>query len=168
MRCIILSLVLLATGCGSSHELGDEWLPLEQITESKIVGLGLSTGGAVTLGNTIFVVDLEKWFERNPEPKLTAILLHEQIHAARQLKMGLSKWLAKYLTDTEFMLYEEQLGWYAKIKHYGSVGYRWDPKAFARSLHRVYNNTNGPMISEEDALKWLLDVRAGRWQPKEE
>jgi len=167
VRYLIAMVVLLVTGCGSVEYLGPEWAPLEKIVESKVVSVGLSPRGAITIGDTIYVVDLELWNEVNPEPERTGILKHEQVHAVRQAKMGLGKWLGKYLTDTEFMRREELLGWYAKLAYFREVGHYWDPVEVAASLHEVYQNVHGPMVSEEDALEWALLVRGGAWVPDE-
>lgn len=157
--------MMASSGCATKvHQLPERFLPLERVKESF-----LRPGtGVTTVGTTARVNDLDDWLEKHPPngPRYDAILLHEREHSLRQLNYGLNAWLGRYLTDTEFMLLEEQIGWYIQIQEYRRRGVMFTPEGIARVMSK-YRNFAGPMIDYEDALTWVRDVLAGRWSPPE-
>jgi len=164
-RFTFATLVVLATGC-SSLELGPEWRPLRRIQESQALSLGLSAGGARTIGTTVYVPNLSGFLKKNPEPKLSAVLGHERVHAVRQLEAGHAEWISRYMTDTGFMWREEMLGWYHQLEHMRRHGVRYQLEGLAKALSR-YRNFAGLMISERKALEWLKQVESGVWRPQD-
>ena len=167
MRYAVVLLVMLASGCRqATYDVPEQYRPLERIVESV-----LRPGTAITtVGPTARVWDLDDWLAKHPpgSPAFHAILMHERDHTTRQLAMGLTKWLGRYLTDTEFMRGEELRGWYIQIQEYRRRGISPDPEGVARILAGSYMNFAGRMMSYEDALTWVRDVLAGRWKPEKE
>lgn len=167
-RTILLTLLLILPlnyGCrGPVHELDEQYRPLERVQESV-----LRPGTAITtIGRTAYVNDLEKWLVDRPvgSPRYHAILLHERLHAQRQLDYGLTSWLARYLRDVDFMRDEELRGWYIQLTEYRRRGLQISPEGVAKTLSN-YRNLVGRMMSYEDALTWVRDVLAGRWRPED-
>lgn len=163
MRNLLVAAALLLAGC-SSQELGPEWLPLETLQESQSMTVGLSSGGARTVGTVVYVKDLDEWLARHPEPLFSAVLRHEQVHAIRQLDEGVSAWVSRYLTDTDFMWGEEQLGWHQQLIHLQQSGYGVIPEGVALILHD-YKSLSGTMVTYQEALEWVRQVLAGQWSP---
>lgn len=159
----LLLLVFLAVGC-TSQNLGGEWRPLERITASKI--LSPSKTGARTIGSTVYVYDLKTWLAQHPEPLLTAVLKHEQVHAHRQLNYpdGETRWIQRYLTDPAFAWEEEQVGWYEQITYARAHGVVFIPEGLAKALSD-YRTLAGPMVSYDEALAWVRAVISGHWHP---
>lgn len=167
MRLLILTLLLLLPlGCSSYDHmsLDPKWEPLEEIRERPDM-LG-NESMATTIGHTLYVEDLDKWLLLRPvgSGRFNAILLHEQLHAVRQLDTGVTAWVARYATDTDFMWEEEQRGWYLQLKELQRRGLQVDVGGTARTLHN-YRNLIGRMVHYEDAAQWVNDVLAGRWTP---
>jgi hypothetical protein len=164
-RYALLLLVLLPlTGCFKTFELDKTWAPLVKISERPDM-LAKNTV-STTIGSTIYVGNIDQWFERNPlgSPQFIGLMKHEQEHSKRQFKKGVFTWLAKYLSDVEFMWSEEQRGYYLAFT---TPGYRYDPRQRARNMSNYKNAVGKRMVSYEDALQWIYDVRAGRWKPKD-
>jgi hypothetical protein len=165
MRLLIVMMLLLVSGCAAKvHQVPEEYRPLERIKESVLRPGTLIT----TIGTTARVWDLDKWLAEHPPGGTLyhALLLHEREHTVRQLAYGLKKWLGRYLTDTEFMLDEELRGWFVQLKEYQRRGLQVNLEGTAKIL-AGYRNFAGRMIDYEDALTWVRDVLAGRWQPTE-
>lgn len=164
-RYALLFLVLLSlTGCKfKTFDLDNKWKPLRTISERP--GILAKDTISTTIGSTLYVEDLDQWFERNPlgSQRFVGLMKHEQEHSKRQSKKGVFKWLSKYLRNRDFMWNEEQRGYYLQFT---SPGYHYNVKSRARILSN-YKNISGRMVSYEDALQWILDVRAGRWKPKD-
>jgi len=166
MRKVMLMVTLLVCGCsGPSFKLDEQYAPLEQIRESFL----RPGSGITTIGKSCYVRDLDDWLAKHPpgSPQFHAIIIHEQLHTRRQLKMGLTKWLGRYLTELEFMRDEELRGWYLQLQEYRRRGLMVSPEGVARTLAN-YQSFAGRMMSYEDALTWVRDVLAGRWKPSEE
>ena len=161
MRRLVALLVLLA-GC-STVELDARWHPLKYVVQSKTMALG--TGQRV-VNDTMFVSDIDDWFDSHPEPLLSAALTHERVHSIRQRKFssGYLGWIAKYLVDLDFMLFEEQLGFYYQISYLRSHGAQIVIDSWARVMSK-YFNASGQMITKEDAKEWLQKVVNGQWKP---
>ena len=167
MRNLILVLCLgFLAGC-NTFDLDQQWLPLEQMVERPATSS--SDGITTTIGTKKYRANIDDYLAENPpgSPKFFGLLTHEQVHSKRQLKMGLKKWLAKYGTDTKFMLYEEQLGYYAGMLALRRKGSYRSVQSIAYSMSK-YKNLVGTMVSYEDALKWANDVYSGQWKPAEE
>ena len=163
---ILLLLLLLPLGCANyeSMDLDAKWEPLETIRERPDM-LG-SDSQATTIGHTMYVEDLDDWLAQRPVdgPRFDAILLHEQVHAVRQLDAGVTVWLSRYVTDTDFMWEEEQLGWYEQLRELRRRGQQINVPGVANTL-RNYKNLAGRMVSYAEAVGWVEDVLAGRWTP---
>lgn len=162
---VAVALVLLMTGCQfKTLELDEEWAPLELVSERpKMLAKGtIST----TIGHTLYVADLEVFQRDYPEgsPVYLGLLKHEREHSRRQFKMGLSKWLGKYLTDTEFQYAEEQRGYYLGLTE---PGVTWYPEVVARALAGYWNALGQKMVTYERALEWARAVQRGQWAPPE-
>lgn len=151
----ILALLFCAIiqGCTTTHQLAPEWAPLERIVEGNIPFV--SDTAITTLGKQCFVVDLDEWLLNHPvnSDQYHAILLHEQVHAKRQLDTGLTLWLAKYV-GKEFRWQEESLGWEKELKYLRSKGKAKQAEYYAQILSRMYNG----MISYADALQWVRTI----------
>jgi hypothetical protein len=164
MRNLILVLCLgFLAGC-NTFDLDQKWRPLEQMVERPG-----NDGITTTIGTKIYRSNIDAYLAANPpgSPGFDSLLTHEQVHSKRQLKMGLKKWLAKYGTDLDFMLYEEQIGYYTAMLTLRQRGRYRTPESLAHSMSK-YKNLVGSMVSYEDALQWARDVYAGRWKPAEE
>jgi hypothetical protein len=148
------------------YELDARWRPLERIQE-RIALPGMSST-ATTISPVVYVEDLPGFLRRNPPgtPTFEALLLHEQLHAKRQVAAGVDPWVQRYLQDTAFMWAEEQRGWYLQMQSLQRAGLRLDVKAIARSL-ATYRNLAGYMVSEAEAEKWATQVVQGQWRPKD-
>src|SRR5690606_25002714 len=106
------------------------------------------------------------WLARHPpgSPPYEAVLLHEQVHAQRQVAAGVDPWIQRYLSDRAFMWAEEQRGWYVQLRHLRQRGLGVDAAAVARNL-TTYRNLAGAMVSYDEALEWTRAVLEGRWAP---
>jgi len=166
MKKLLIALsLLLCAGC-NTFDLDEKWRPLEQMVERPHVG-GMDEI-TTTVGTRIYREDIFGFLAENPpgSPSFDALLYHEQVHSKRQLRMGLTKWLAKYGSDTAFMWSEEQLGYYAGIMETLRRGGYVHPEHRAASL-ASYVSPVGKMVSYEDALRWINDVLSGAWKPDE-
>lgn len=94
-----------------------------------------------------------------------AVLLHEQVHSVRQLDHGVTSWIAKYLTDAEFMWDEESRAWYIELRHLWARGLQVDVGGVARNLHRYRTIFGEGMIDYEEATAWVQAVLDGSWEP---
>jgi hypothetical protein len=162
---LLLLSLLLCVGC-NTFDLAEKWLPLTQMVERPHID-GKS-GITTTVGTKIYRENIAGFLEKNPPGSLRfdTLLYHEQVHSKRQLKMGLMTWLVKYGSDTEFMWMEERLGYYAGFMNMrrrgGYIDAVWKAKSMAK-----YVGPTGPMVTYEDALKWIQDALSGRWKPDE-
>lgn len=147
MRQSLLFLALLA-GC-KTVDLPEQYRPLTTLSEGNFLGDHTAT----TVGTTVYVEDLSDW--DLADPKIHAVLLHERVHAVRQLDSGVASWAWDYLTDPDFAWAEEKLGWAVQIAEWRRVGIQWDARALAKVLHN-YPHPLGPIVSEEEAYQWLL------------
>lgn len=169
MRTLLLSLVVAAivtatTGCGSVHELPDTYAPLKEIRE-RPSWLGKKST-ITTIGQTVYVADLEDWLSDHApgSARYDGTLRHEQVHAQRQERAGVTEWLARYGFQTDFMWAEEQRGWYEELRILRNWGYNVSPQNTAQLLSN-YRNLVGRMVSYNDALIWVNQVLAGKWAP---
>lgn len=165
MRCTLL-LIAILTGCGSTVELDEQWRPLRYMTESKTLAVGAN---ARTIGETMFVRDLEEWETRHPYPLDAGVYTHERVHTIQQQDYpdGIWKWIARYLTDTGFMWRAEQDAHYAHIQFLRQHGVAIVVDSWAEKL-ASYWNTVGRMVTEQDAAEWLRSVLDGSWTPEVE
>jgi hypothetical protein len=164
---IVLLILLSLLGCSNLEhlDLDPKWAPLDEIHERPDM-LGFSST-TTTIGHTVYVADLDRWLLEHPvgSPLFDAVLLHEQVHAVRQLEHGVSFWIARYLTDAEFMWDEEQRGWYVELRHLRYRGLQVDVGGVARNLHHYENLLGQQMVSYEDAVVWVQAVLDGSWEP---
>ncbi len=174
---LILTLIVLG-GCNSilakehgsankSYELDEKWLPLEEIQErGAILGTAIKGGSIITtVGHIAYVENIEEWIARHPPESIAfeAIMTHEQVHARRQLRTGLYKWITRYLVDKKFALAEEKLGYYHQMK----LDMTLQPETVAKFLS-TYKISTGSIVSYADALAWARDARSGKWKPEED
>lgn len=165
MSRLAVALCALLAGCSSEVlRLEARWAPLVEVCERP--ALVLSDGASTTLGNRIYVVDLDAWQRRYPEgsPEREGLLLHEQEHARRQAAVGLGRWLAAYLDDPDVMWDEERRGWARELRHLQRSGRPVNPEKIAELLHE-YRNLRGRMVSRPDALAFVRAVLAGAPDP---
>lgn len=146
-------LILTLSAC-SAHDLSPEWKPLETVVEGDLPFI--SDTATTTLGSRIFVVDLDNWLEKYPvnSDQYRALLLHEQVHAQRQLDGNLSVWLFHYVNDPKFRWEEEKLGWEKEIKYLRDKGKAKSAEHYAIILASKYQG----MVSYKDALLWVNQV----------
>lgn len=147
------------------HRVDPRYAPIEAIVERAPLP-GLSRTAATTIGTKVYVADLDDWLARHPpgSPPYEAVLLHEQVHAQRQVAAGVDPWIQRYLSDRAFMWAEEQRGWYVQLRHLRQRGLGVDAAAVARNL-TTYRNLAGAMVSYDEALEWTRAVLEGRWAP---
>lgn len=147
------------------HRVDPRFAPLEAVVERMTLP-GFSDSALTTIGTKVYVVDLERWLQRHPPGSATydAVLLHEQVHAQRQLAAGVDPWIQRYVHDRAFMWDEEQRGWYVELRHLQARGLTVNREGVARSLSK-YKNLAGAMVSYDDALAWTTAVLDGRWTP---
>lgn len=159
MRALALVLALLA-GC-SSVDLPEEFLPLTTLAEGNPLG----STAATTIGETVYVQDLDDWRGRLGELRVRALLQHERIHAIRQAEAGVGLWLARYLSSRSFAWREERLGWFVQIQALRAGGETVNPEGIAKILSD-YKHPLGELVSYEEALGWVQDVLRGAWRPE--
>lgn len=131
--------------------------PLKHLAENPILTLTFEPTEAMTIGDTVYVHDLEEFLSEIPEFRLTALLLHEQVHSIRQQAYGVFPWILKYLVDKNFALHEEKLGWAAHLLWLRDHGHDINRDVAAYSLSN-YMVLTGYLISEEDARIWVDQV----------
>lgn len=174
VRPLAFLLVLLA-GC-TTQSLPDEWSPLSKLVERPSIP-GVHADTVTTRGSSVYVEDLQE-FDRLWPPgsvERKALLTHEREHARRQFRyeglpgeVALNAWVARYLTDHEFMWQEEQVGWYWEIRILFKAG-KWtqdDTKQIAHSMSHNYRTVMGKrMVSFAEAKAWIELVLQDRWRP---
>lgn len=160
---LLLFALLALTGCQfKTFDLADEWAPLKQISErpSILAKDSIST----TIGDTLYVEDLERFWLKHPEGSadLRGLLKHEREHSVRQYAKGVALWLACYVADKKFMWNEERRGWYLWLTE---PGVHWIPEDISQRLAGYQNAAGQQMVDEQHALDWLYRVRSGSWKP---
>lgn len=156
MRKQIIALLLLLSGCSApTYQLDAKWSPLEQVVERNIPIV--SDSATTTIGDTVYTTDLDAWLKRFPpnSPKFNALLSHERVHSLRQEDQGLLSWLFDYLTDDDFKLKEEQMGWEQEIRISRQLGVAKPDEMYAAILSQEYQG----MVSYADALNWVRSIR---------
>jgi len=171
MRPFALIALILFAGCQSSKttvfSLDEEWAPLVDIRQKPGVLRNVGSKTAiVTIGKHCFVRDLEDWLEtyKPGSPVFRGIMRHEQIHAKRQRKYGIYRWIIRYLYDKRFALQEEKIGFYHEMMERRAIGSDMIPEAVASDLSQ-YKNLSGRLTSYDSALNWVKEALAGRWKP---
>lgn len=155
MRAVILGLLCFVAGCGAlkSSRLDAKWAPLEVVVEVST----LDPSAAVTHGRTLEVQDHDAFFAIEAD-EITALLLHEQEHARRQVYSfpGAWWWCFKYAHSAKFRWSEEQIGWRIQLHALKRAGIYTEPTGVADTLaHQpIYDG----MVSYEDALVWVQKV----------
>jgi len=175
MRRLLLILLLLA-GC-KTYDLGPEWKPLTTVIQRPSLPFA-SDSATTTMGSHVYVVNLEGWLLTYPpgSVEFVALMRHEREHARRQYRylglpgeLALSAWIARYLTDREFMWAEEQAGFYQALKWLQAAGL-WPPQRTAHVAHdmsSLYKTAAGtPMVSEAEARAWIEAALDGSWAPQ--
>jgi len=170
-RLLLLLTLTLCAGCNSlGNSLGNslaiplEFRPLERIQERPNVVV--SDSAITTIGKTVYVANLRKFNVSHPfmGPRYQSLMLHERQHSIRQDNRGVVSWTARYLTETEFMYKEEQIGWYYEIITLRRLGQQVSPVGVAMALSN-YKNLRGRMVSFAEALTWVRAVLNGTWTP---
>ena len=161
MRHLLLAFVFLLSGCvGTTYDLEPKWYPLKQIQER--IGPG---GWVSTIGDTVYVSDLEKFLEKHPVNSVSfnAKMAHERVHSYRQSTMD--DWLMDYMTSREFRTYEEKLGWYVEINMLRRAGATADAlEHWAAKSMLSYTPELGP---ESRLSLWIHETTHGKqWQPE--
>lgn len=145
---------LLLVGCINQPaplDLEARWLPLKQVVQGDLPFV--PDDAITTIVDTCYVVDLDAFQASHPEPRFTAIMLHERAHARRQN----AAWFVRYLMEPSFAWAEEQIGWRLELLWLRDHGVSWSPEGIARMLSR-YQVVGGSMVSFEDALAWAKAV----------
>lgn len=165
---LVLALVLL-TGC-AGYDLDPKWYPLEVVKERPGFLGFLYTDSAMmtTIGNTLYVDDLEYFKKKYPpdSQSFIRIMAHERVHSIRQTAgvpfFGLAWWLLKYVFSTEFMWDEERMAAYFEYKYNVRRSSAEEAKAFSEHYFNIFGM---PMISYEEALKWVEQAKKDEWAP---
>jgi len=171
---VLTAVAILCVGCGSmdspptygdTRDVEVSYRPLETMSERPDVVL--SSSALTTVGNVVYTANLSKWLRENPPGSSTyhATMLHEQAHSERQLRAGVMSWIAKYMTDADFMWREEQIGWYREIRALVASGHNIDLEAVAASLSAYRTIGGARMVSHVEAREWAFSVVTGQWSP---
>lgn len=165
---LVLGLVVLPAGCvtyGETRDIEPEYRPLKTLSERP--DMILSDTAATTVGEIVYVADLDKWLNDHPvgTPRYHATMVHEQEHSKRQHAQGTLKWVSRYLVDKDFMWAEEQRGWYLQLKALKAAGFTINVDGTANSLHNYKTLTGSSMVGREEAKQWILSVLNGQWTP---
>ena len=148
------------------HPLPARYRPLTRIV-GKAAFPFQSRTSISTIGDACYTPDLDGWLKKPPPgtPIFEATILHEQVHAKRQIAAGVDDWVDRYLHDRAFMWAEEQRGWYVQLTQLKRRGLRLDTAAVGRNLAK-YSNLGGKMVDAATGQAWADDVLRGRWQPE--
>ena len=143
------------------HPLPARYRPLTRIV-GKAAFPFQSRTSISTIGDACYTPDLDGWLKKHPPgtPLFEATILHEQVHAKRQLAAGVDDWVDRYLHDRAFMWAEEQRGWYVQLKHLQRRRLRLDAAAVGRNLAK-YSNLGGSMVDAATGQAWAEDVLGG-------
>lgn len=138
-----------------------EFRPLERVVQRPGGGTTVTT-----VGTTVLVGDASDYTEEkiDSDPLIRAVLLHERVHAERQLDQGVAEWLATYLTDKDVAWAEEQLGWYVQIRELQRLGQPVNAQGVAKILSE-YAHPLGQIVEFYEALNWVNSVLSGQWHP---
>lgn len=145
---------------GRSYKLDTKYGPLETVEEAtdKLFAEGMTT----TIGAHSYVPDLKQWKIDYPDGSIDqdAVLLHEQVHAKRQLNFpgGIGAWLALYVSSPSFRWQEEKLGYEAEIRRQMAGGQSVNAPALASVLSHDYKALGGQMVNFNDALIWVNNL----------
>ena len=159
LRPLLLCLALLLQACCTHPKvmpLDQKWRPLETLKQSDTQPLGVFW----TVVPVVNTKDLCDFIDRSRVDQ-DGLLLHEQLHAIRQLATprGPQQYLYFYATDPVFRLDEEKLGWGVQltyvVQHGGTVD--TDYVATFLSTHYVANDGK-PLWSYDEALKWVNEL----------
>lgn len=157
MLSLLPSCVLPLITDGRSYKLDSKWEPLETVEEAtdKIFTPGMTA----TIGMHCYTADLKEWKKNFPpgSTEETAILLHEQLHAQRQLDYPgtIAIWLFRYITSPDFRWEEERRGYEIEIRYLQNHGLRIDVNNLAVIMSHNYKTFGGQMISYHDAVNWI-------------
>ena len=120
------------------------------ITKIKLNNIPFLKKWFVTIGNTIYVpikyYNLCKTiplFRQNNLP----LFEHENLHSKRQFKLGVSKWLWKYITDKDFKWQEEKLAYTLEISLKRKMKYKINKEWYFNTLNK-YRMANKNQITE--------------------
>lgn len=160
---LLLTIPMSLSGCtGRQVELGDRWHPLERVVESSL----WPDGRATTIGATVYLADLDAWETTYPDgPRRDGFLMHEREHALQQEQDGVVPFVARYATDPGYMWLQESRAWAIELLHLRQHGLDPNPQVVAVALSRYETLDGRPMVSREQAERWVADVLAGRWSP---
>lgn len=163
---VALILILLFSGC-QFIELDSKWKPLKYVKQNPYQPVDIYT----TLGNSIYVRNLEDWQKKYPEGSQNRnwLLLHERVHSYRQAKMGLTSFTAKYAYNKEFRWNEERLAEYASLKYLMRIGALKPGEQTEKYLDSRAKFFSGEaykkMVSYQTARQWFDSVVHKGWEP---
>lgn len=95
----------------------------------------------------------------NPSGKVPPswMLVHEEVHADRQLKMGVELWWMMYLSEPKFRLVEELYAYRAEYRAFKKI--YLDPNEQARFLNFQADQLSGPnygnLLSKGEAVRQI-------------
>ena len=147
--------------CGPSIPLEKRWRPPTHVTQSPFTHKDLY----FTVSSHVYVRDLEQWKKDHPPGySRNLILIHERIHAYRQSKQGIVRFINCYIFSKSYRWNEELLATYAEMQYMKSQG----RKTF--NFESTANTFSGEgyfhMVSKEKALRQLKRAWYGHWKPK--
>lgn len=162
LRRIVPIMLAVLSGCaggpGRELELEERWRPLRSVVEVSDLQ---ARHRYTTIGEHVYVRSLRDFDEHLPPGSVEreALLLHEQVHARRQLEHGLPEWLSRYATDPAFAWREERLGWEAELRHLRAHGRPIVLEAVVRALLRYRTVvTRLPLADETEVRTWAAGV----------
>ena len=161
MRFAVFLLLILTQACACSSPdkivLDERWRPLERLERSS----ELEDGVYWTLVPVVHTKDMCDFLRRSIVDQ-NGILVHERIHAVRQLATpnGPQQYLYFYATDPVFRLGEERLAWDAQIAYVIQHGGTVDASYVATFMSTRYlaNDGKTPLWSYDEALRWVNSV----------
>lgn len=84
------------------------------------------------------------------------LMAHEEVHGARQRRLGVERWWKQYLDDPEFRLMEELLAHQAEYWYLCQNGNRAQRRAaLTRTAKRLAAELYGKMVSVSEAKRLL-------------
>jgi len=155
-------LCLALVGCGdvlppSSIDLPPRFRPLTTLKQSRSVPRDV----LATRGSTCYTGDVGAFLAHDDVDR-SSVLVHEALHAARQLAdhRGVDGWMRQYETDDAFVFDEERLGWAVEIEYLVRHGraVNFDKVADAMSTLYPSRTGSGSVFDREGSRAWAISV----------
>ena len=147
MRALALAALLTPVGCGQrSVPLDPVYRPLERVVEASWVQEGMVT----TIAPNVFVRSVSDFFSWD-QPMLHVILMHERVHAIREIEAG-SHYYVDYASFPSFRWEEEKLAYAEQFRLMKRAQLPIDAHYYAEMMSTKYAR----MVTYDVALAWIL------------